>query len=55
MAEVGHIAIILPHYAAGGTHPGAIGVYEYLGGRRWRDRSLESPSPLHTGWWPSWL
>lgn len=54
IAEVGHIAIIIPDFAARATHPGAIGVHEYLGARRWRDRSHEHPSPLHIGWWPSW-
>lgn len=54
VAEIGHIAIILPHYATQATHPGAIGVHEYLGSRHWRDRSLERPSPLHVGWWPTW-
>ena len=52
IAEVGHVAIILPHYAARATRPGRIGVYEYLGSRRWRDRSFDRPSPLHIGWWP---
>ncbi len=52
MAEVDHIAIILPDFAARATYPGGIGVYEYLGSRRWRDRSFDRPSPLHIGWWP---
>ena len=52
MAEVDHIAIILPDFAARATYPGGIGVYEYLGSRRWRDRSFDRPSPLHVGWWP---
>jgi hypothetical protein len=52
MAEIGHIAVILPHFAARATAPGAIGVYEYCGARQWRDRSLERPSPFHVGWWP---
>jgi hypothetical protein len=52
MAEIGHIAIILPHFAGRDTMPGGIGVYEYLGARQWRDRSRECPSPLHVGWWP---
>jgi len=54
VAEVGHIAIILPHYAAQANHPGGIGIYEYLGSRRWHDRSPERPSPFHVGWWPTW-
>lgn len=52
IAEVGHLAFILPHFAAQQTMPGGIGVYEYLGSRQWRDRSAERPSPLHVGWWP---
>ena len=52
MAEEGHIAIILPYFAAQATSPGGIGVYEHLGSRQWRDRSFDRPSPLHIGWWP---
>lgn len=52
MAEVGHIAIILPYYAARATTPGRIGVYEYCGNRQWRDHSSDRWSPLHIGWWP---
>ena len=52
IAEVGHIAIILPDFAARATKPGHIGVYEYIGSRNWRDRSFDRPSPLHVGWWP---
>lgn len=51
IAEIGHIAIILPHFAGRATYPGRIGVYEHLGSRQWRDRSFENPSPLHVGWW----
>ncbi|WP_317735436.1 Mov34/MPN/PAD-1 family protein [Burkholderia pseudomallei] len=54
VAEIGHIAIILPDYAASATRPGSIGVHQYLGSRRWRDRSFERPSPFHVGWWPRW-
>ena len=52
MAEVGHIAIILPHFVKSATGPCGIGVYEYLGSRQWRDRSFDRPSPFHVGWWP---
>ena len=52
IAEVGHIAFILPDFVERATGPGAIGVYEYLGSRQWRDRSYDRPSPLHVGWWP---
>lgn len=52
IAEVGHIAVILPDFVAGGTQPGKIGVHQYLGNKRWRDRSREMPNPFHVGWWP---
>lgn len=52
IAEIGHIAIILPDFAAKATSPGRIGVHQYLGNRRWRDRSREKPNPFHVGWWP---
>ena len=54
MAEIGHIAIILSDFAARAIQPGGIGVHEYLGSRRWRDRSHDNPSPFHVGWWPEW-
>lgn len=52
IAEVGHIALILPDFAGGVTRPGGIGVHQYLGNKRWRDRSRERPNPFHVGWWP---
>lgn len=39
IAEAGHFALILPHYASAQVLPGHIGIYEYLGNRRWRDHS----------------
>lgn len=54
IAEIGHKAIIIPDFAEKSTSPGSIGIYEYLGARRWRDDSLRRFSPLHIGWWPSW-
>lgn len=33
IAEVGHLALILPDFAAGKTNPGDIGVHEYRGAR----------------------
>jgi proteasome lid subunit RPN8/RPN11 len=54
IAEVGHIAFILPNYAAGTNRPGEIGVYRYLGSRKWHDNSRSRPSSLHVGWWPQW-
>jgi proteasome lid subunit RPN8/RPN11 len=54
MAEVGHVAIILPDFAQRSTAPGGIGFYRYLGSRKWRDQSREFPRPMHVGWWPQW-
>lgn len=39
MPRVGHVALILPNYAAGGPEPGQIGIYEFRGAARWTDRS----------------
>jgi proteasome lid subunit RPN8/RPN11 len=52
IAEIGHIAMILPDFAEKATSPGAIGVFEYRGARQWRNRSFDGPSPFHVGWWP---
>lgn len=34
--RAGHIAIIIPHFAERVIDPGGIGLYEYLGNKRWR-------------------
>lgn len=52
IAESGHLAIILPDYAARARIPGKIGVYEYLGSRKWHDHSLGGDRIFHIGWWP---
>ena len=39
IAEPGHFALILPNFASGRPLPGSIGIFEYLGDRKWRDRS----------------
>ena len=54
IAELGHMAIILPNFARGSNLPGEIGVYEYLGNKQWRDCSSRVPTSLHLGWWPKW-
>jgi hypothetical protein len=38
MAERGHIALILPYFASVYL-PGEIGIYEYLGNRKWKNHS----------------
>jgi proteasome lid subunit RPN8/RPN11 len=52
IAECGHLALILPHFAGRRPEPGRIGMYEYLGGRRWSDHSHKGRSFFHVGWWP---
>lgn len=52
IAEAGHYALILPRYATGHRYPGKIGVYEYLGGRRWSNQSARAAGTFHVGWWP---
>lgn len=52
IAEAGHLAIILPDYAAKRVMPGDIGVYEYRGSRQWLDHSPGGREIFHVGWWP---
>ena len=52
IAELGHLAFIIPDYAGRNRLPGKIGVYEYLGSRQWRDHSRQGSHILHVGWWP---
>jgi hypothetical protein len=52
IAECGHLALILPHYAARTAMPDGIGVYEYLGSRQWKDHSSAGDRIFHVGWWP---
>jgi hypothetical protein len=42
--RAGHIAFILPDFAAGPNDSGSIGMYEYLGDGAWRDHSRAGPS-----------
>lgn len=41
MPRAGHIAMILPDFAAGAVEPGAIGIYEFAGHGRWLDHSAD--------------
>lgn len=50
--EAGHLALIIPHFAAHNRLPGKIGIYEYLGTRQWRDHSTKGSQVLRVGWWP---
>ena len=44
MPRAGHIAIILPDFAARQTRPGGIGIYEYHGNGHWQDHTAEGAS-----------
>jgi hypothetical protein len=52
IAEPGHIALILPDFAARARMPGRIGIYEYLGARKWKNLSPRGSRIFHIGWWP---
>jgi proteasome lid subunit RPN8/RPN11 len=52
VAEPGHFALILPDFAKRRRRPGAIGIFEYLGGRRWTDHSKAGSRFFYVGWWP---
>lgn len=54
VAEPGHLALILPDFAKRRTRPGAIGIFEHLGGRRWADHTKAGDRFFHVGWWPEW-
>lgn len=41
VAVAGHIALIVPQFALGGSSPDDLGIYEYLGDHEWLDRSHE--------------
>jgi len=53
IAEAGHLALIIPDFAARARLPGAIGLYQYEGRRRWRDLSRMGRRVFHVGWWPT--
>jgi len=43
IAQAGHIALILPHFAQRTKHSLAgVGIYEYLGNHQWKSRSGDS-------------
>ncbi|MGE3993328.1 hypothetical protein [Pseudorhodoplanes sp.] len=41
MPRAGHIAMILPNFAANAPEPGRIGIYEFCGEGRWLDHSAK--------------
>lgn len=53
IAEAGHLALIIPDFAARNRLPGQIGIYEYRGGRQWYDHSNDGERIFLVGWWPT--
>lgn len=56
VAREGHIAIIVPNYAAGRSDPAKLGVFEYLGDHAWTDHSGTGTRRfLHNDLWSKFL
>jgi len=52
VARAGHIAIIVPSFAAVPVLYGRLGIYEYQGEHRWLDKSYgQARRYFYTGWW----
>jgi hypothetical protein len=51
MPRAGHIAFILPDFARNAPQPGAMGMYEFLGGGRWSDHSASASRFFRLAWW----
>lgn len=52
VARRGHIAIIVPNFAAWPISPGRLGIYEYGGQHEWTDRSPPKTNCyFYTGFW----
>ncbi|MBN9523424.1 Mov34/MPN/PAD-1 family protein [bacterium] len=52
VARAGHVAIIVPNFAAGQPRASELGVFEYRGDHRWRDRTHPTTrNYLYTGFW----
>lgn len=54
VAQVGHIALIVPHFAQRGCRPEDVGFHVYLGDKRWaRHLGPAARQRLRVGWsWP---
>ena len=56
VAREGHIAIIVPNYAAGRPATALLGVYEYRGNHEWTDHSgARAHRFLHNDFWSTFL
>lgn len=52
IATIGHIALIVPHYAQDHISQESLGIYEYLGSHQWRDHSgKNSKAFMYIGIW----
>jgi hypothetical protein len=53
IARLGHVAIIVPDFAAAPVKYDRLGIYEYQGEHRWTDKSARSGvhDYIYTGFW----
>ena len=51
VARLGHVAIIVPHYAQAPVAHSAVRIYEYRGDHIWDDRSKKFSRFFYTGFW----
>ena len=52
VARLGHVAIIVPHYARPPVCQSDLGIYEYLGDHAWKNRGgKQAKRFLYTGFW----
>lgn len=51
VARAGHIAIIVPDFAAWPIPPDGLHIYEYRGSHSWTDRTREAPTYFYRGYW----
>jgi len=56
VAREGHLAIIVPDFAAGSTAPARLGIFEYRGDHEWTDHSGPSARRfLHNDFWSNFV
>lgn len=51
IAQSGHVALIVPHFAQRGAAIDSLGVYEYNGAHNWTDRSRTPARYFYVGRW----
>lgn len=51
VARSGHIAVIVPDFAAAPVKYNRLGIYEYQGGHAWTDKNRSLGRYIYTGFW----